>query len=297
MVDAFWVILGALLIAATLRDVFVTLFHPLGRGHIGRWVVELISWGGHRLSPRVPAATVLIGPIGYISVVASWAALLALGWALIFFPFLPEAFSFDPGLAPADHSGFDDALYISLVDLTSLGFGDVSPKASLLRILAPMETLLGLGLLTASISWLISIYSAISRRDAFAHEVHLARVAEERLGGELADRDPELLERMLASFTGQLVATRRDLIHFPITFHFRSEDEERALSGLLPFLGRLVAEGSEDGRPDALKIRATMLGMGLDDFAGTLRTRLQVSGETTDVTLGHYDAHQRPGGG
>jgi hypothetical protein len=245
------------------------------------------------MAGRVRAAPVLIGPLGYMATVASWAALLTFGWALIFFPHLPDGFLFAEGLDRADHDGFVDALYISLVNLTSLGYGDISPEGWLLRLLGPTETLFGLGLLTASISWLISIYSVISRRDAFAHEVQLSKAAEEHLGEKLADADPELLERMMTSFAEQLVVTRRDLIHFPITHHFRTEDEERALSGLLPFLRRLVEEATEERRPHALQVRGQMLGMAIDDFAETLRARLQLPGETTQETLEHYDAHHR----
>jgi Ion channel len=61
------------------------------------------------------------------TVVATWAALLALGWALVFLPQLPDGFTFDHGLVPAEHSGFVDALYVSLVNLASLGYGDISP--------------------------------------------------------------------------------------------------------------------------------------------------------------------------
>ncbi len=293
--DLIWLILGVVVIVATLRDIVATLFHPLGRSHIGRWVVGAVSWLGHRLSSSVPSATVLIGPIGYITVVASWAALLIVGWALVFYPFLPEGFYYAPGLVPDHHAGFDVALYLSLVDLTSLGYGDISPQGSLLRILGPVETLFGLSLVTASVSWLISIYNAISQRDAFAHEVHLSRMAEERLGEKLADADPELLERLLSSFSRQLVATRRNLIHFPITIHFRSEDEEKALSGLMPFLAGLVDEAVDESRPQALRVRGEMLGMAMDDFAETLRERLGIDGETTEAILGRYDAHQRPG--
>jgi hypothetical protein len=294
--DLIWVFAGVAVVLATLHDIFATLFHPLGRGHIGRREVDLVSRAGHRLSPRFASATGLIGPIGYVVVVASWAALLIVGWALVFFPFLPEGFYYAPGLTPQENAGFGDALYLSLVDLTSLGYGDISPKDSLLRILGPVETLFGLSLVTASVSWLISIYNAISQRDAFAHEVQLSRKAEERLGEKLADGDPELLERLLASFSGQLIAVRRNLIHFPITIHFRSEDDEKALSGLMPFLARLVQEACEDSRPHALRVRGEMLRMAMDDFAETLRERLSIDGETTEAILGHYDAHQRPDG-
>ena len=287
-----WTVLGVALITLTLRDIFEMLFHPLGRGRIGRLVIRGVSTACGRIANRRRTANVLAGPLSFIAVIGAWAGLLILGWALVFLPHLPEGFRFDPGLIPAEHSGFDDALYLSLVNLTSLGYGDISPEASLLRILSPVEALFGLGILTASVSWLISIQTAISRRDSFAHEVRLTMTAEDRLG-KLADSDPELLERMLASFTEKLIATRRDLIHFPITYWFRSEDDERALSNMLPFLRRVVEEGGEEGRPLALQVRAVILGMAIDDFAETLRDRLEVPGKTTEATLDHYHDHSR----
>jgi Ion channel len=288
---------GVLLIGLTLRDIFATLFHPIGRGHVERWILGGVSRLGHAIAGRVPSAPVLIGPLGYVLAVASWATLLVVGWALVFLPHLPDGFLFAAGLDPADHDGFEDALYMSLVNLTSLGYGDISPEGWLLRLLGPTETLFGLGLLTASLSWLISIYTVISRRDAFAHEVQLCKTAEQRVGEKLADADPALLERMVTSFAEQLVVTRRDLIHFPITHQFRTEDEERALSGLLPFLRRLVEESTEPKQPHALQVRGQMLGMAIDDMAETLRARLDMPGETTAETLEHYDAQQRHSSG
>ena len=288
--DLVWTLLGIALIAIALRDIFDVLFHPVGRGIIARRVVLGVSGLARRLPGRKGTLRLLAGPIGYGAVVATWAALLAVGWALIFMPQLPDGFTFGPGLDPAEHTGFLDALYISLVNLTSLGYGDISPASPVLKLLGPVETMFGLGLLTASISWLISIYGAISRRDSLAHEVYLAKEAEEQLGEKLADADPELLERMLASFAEQLIRTRRDVIHFPITHYFRTEDEERALAGLLPFLSSLVEEASEEGRPHALRMRAEVLRMAIDDFAETLRVRLHIEGDTTEATLEHYQS-------
>lgn len=292
--DVVWTLLGIALIAIALRDIFDVLFHPVGRGVIARRVVLGVSGAARRLPGRRGTLRLLAGPIGYGAVVATWAALLAVGWALIFLPQLPDGFTFGPGLNPAEHTGFLDALYISLVNLTSLGYGDISPASPALKLLGPVETMFGLGLLTASISWLISIYGAISRRDSLAHEVHLAKEAEERLGEKLADADPELLESLLASFAEQLIRVRRDVIHFPITHYFRTEDEERALAGLLPFLSSMAEEASEENRPVALRVRAEILRETIDDFAETLRGRLRMRGDSTDDTLQHYQSEHRP---
>lgn len=288
--DVVWTLLGVALIALALRDIFDVLFHPLGRGMVARKVVQAVTGAARRLPGSDGTAGLLAGPISYVTVVATWATLLAVGWALVFMSQLPEGFNFDPGLDPAAHSGFADALYISLVNLTSLGYGDISPASPLLRVLGPVETMFGLGLLTASISWLLSIYAGISRRDSLAHEVLLAKTTEERLGEQLADADPQLLETMLASFAEQLIRVRRDVIHFPITHYFRTEDEERELAGLLPFLRSLADEAVEESRPHSLRVRAEILRMAIDDFAETLRRRLQMSGESTGDTLRHYQS-------
>jgi voltage-gated potassium channel Kch len=292
-VDLVCTLLGVALIALALRDIFDVLFHPLGRGLIAQRVVRGVAALARR-RPGRKGIGLLAGPISFVAVVATWAALLALGWALVFLPQLPQGFHFDPGLDPAQHSGFLDALYVSLVNLTSLGYGDISPASSVLRILGPVETLLGLGLLTASISWLLSIYGAISRRDSLADEVHLVKEAEERLGEKLADADPGLLATLLAGFSEQLIRARRDLIHFPIVHYFRTEDEERALAGLLPFLSSLADEAGEEDRPPSLRVRAEILRMAIDDFAETLRRRLKMPGETTEETLRQYQSDHGP---
>jgi hypothetical protein len=281
-----WTLLGVAVISLALRDIFDVLFHPAGHAVVARQIIR----GVRAVAARLPGSRsgLLVGPTSYILVVAGWAALLAVGWALVWMPQMPDGFTFSRGLDPSHHSAFIDALYVSLVNLSSLGYGDIAPAAALLRILGPLETLFGLGLLTASISWLISIYNAISRRDALADEVHLARETEERLGEKLAEADPRLLESMLASFADQLIRVRRDLIHFPISHYFRTPEEERSLAHLLPYLRALSAEALDEGRPHELRVRAEVLRMAIEDYAATLRGRLFLGGATTDETLERY---------
>jgi Ion channel len=168
-VNVVWTILGLALIAVALRDIFETLFHPSGRGVLGRSIAGGVWSASRRLVGRADSARLLAGPLGYIAVLASWTTMLVVGWALVFLPHLPEGFTYNLALTPSEHDSFFDALYLSLVNLTSLGYGDIVPEATGLRILGPVETLFGLGLLTASISWLISIHATLSRRDALAH--------------------------------------------------------------------------------------------------------------------------------
>ena len=229
---------------------------------------------GKRLRGVFDSAVILIGPLGYVAVLATWTAMLVLGWALVFLPHLPEGFIYGQGLNPADHDSFVDALYLSLVNITSLGYGDIAPESWGLRLLGPIETLFGLGLLTASISWLISIYRTIAHRDALAHEILLLQKAEERMGEPLADADPKLLESILTSFADGLIVARRDLIHFPISYFFVSEDDRLSLSELFPFLRKLIDEACKDGSGQELRVRAEVLRQALDDYETTIEGRI-----------------------
>lgn len=261
---------GVALIGIALRDIFETLFRPTGSGAVGHGIVRGVWRVAHWTSRGRAGGPLYAGPLGYLAVLASWTAMLVIGWALVFMPHMPEGFNFAAGVEPSEQDSFADALYLSLVNLTSLGYGDISPASPGMRVLAPVETVFGLGLVTASISWLLSIYGALRRRETLAHEVHLLREVEQRIDTDLIRADPELLERMLASFLEKLIATRRDLIHMPITHYFQSADERAYRDELRSFLRRLASEASGERGPRALRIRAEILALALDDYERTL---------------------------
>ena len=107
---------------------------------------------------------------------------------------------------------------LSLVNLTSLGYGDIVPIAALLRFLGPLETLLGLGSLTASISWILLLYRVLSDHRSLSHEISLLSEAEDATGIGLTDFQPEVAARILADLTSKAIAVRDDLAHPPIGY-------------------------------------------------------------------------------
>ena len=161
---------GALLVTVALRDVFDTLFHPHGRGVVSEAVVRWTWRGTRALVRRNHRALSLAGPLAFIGVIAVWGALVTLGFALMLWPHFPEGFaSSGAGMIGGGH--FWDALYLSLVNLASLGYGDIVPTGGVPRFLGPAETLIGLGLLTASISWILLLYRVLSDYRALSHEI------------------------------------------------------------------------------------------------------------------------------
>ena len=81
-----WVVavVGILLVTVVVRDVFHTLFHPVGHGSIAPQVMKLV-WRLLRLLPSRRRIASLTGPLGIAMVVLTWGLTAVLGWALIYF--------------------------------------------------------------------------------------------------------------------------------------------------------------------------------------------------------------------
>jgi len=288
-VTLFLSLLGAGLILAALRDIFDTLFHPSGKGMLSRALPRLLWHGLRRVGGRYPLAQELGGPVTLLAVIASWTALLAVGWAFVFWPHLTRAFLLAPELSSSDHSSFVDALYLSLVTLTTLGYGDITPTSGWLKVLVPLEALVGFGLLTASLSWVISLYPAFSRHRSLAHEVSLVREAESETEIGVRQMDALAAEQMLGSLTTQLIAVQTDLIHFPISYYFRSSKERFELSATMPCLLRLAQEGDSPECAPGVRMRASMLRGAIEDFSDTIGARfLDLPSASSDKVLTAY---------
>jgi hypothetical protein len=282
-------LLGAGLILAALRDIFDTLFHPSGKGMLSRALPRLLWRGVRRIGVRYPLAQELCGPATLLSVIASWTTLLAAGWAFVFWPHLTEGFLLASGPDSSAHGRFVDALYLSLVTLTTLGYGDITPTLGWLKVLVPFEAMVGFGLLSASLSWVVSLYPVFSRHRSLAHEVSLVRKAESETGIGVRQMDPLAAEQMLGSLTTQLIAVQTDLIHFPISYYFRSSKERFELSTAMPCLLRLAQEGDSADCAPGVRMRASMLRGAIEDFSDTIGERfLDLPSASSDKVLAAY---------
>lgn len=266
---------GLALIALAARDIFDTLFHPHGRGVVSERLIHFVWWCFKATGNDRSAALTLAGPLAFVTVLMSWVALVTLGGALVFAPRLPDEFVVTPGLDPEQNSGFLDAIYVSLVNLTSLGFGDVVPRQEWVRLLAPLQALIGLGLLTASVSWILSIYGVIRDLRVLAREISLLCDACEAPGPGFSQLDPLDQAGILRGLTSRLISVRRDLQHFPITYYFHSREPAHALSLSLERLATLIADPQGIAAPEVVVERARLraasdelLGLVAEEFLG-----------------------------
>jgi hypothetical protein len=266
-------LVGAILIIAALSDIFQTLFHPSGKGSLSRTLIYGIWKATRPVVSRYPRFLQFAGPLGFLVTLATWTVLLTLGWAFVYWPHLPNGFSFEPGMNPSENAGFNSALYFSIVSLATLGYGDIVPDAKWLRIIAPVQALTGFGLLTASITWLLLVFPALSYRRAFADQILLLRNTESEMGIPVTNLDSDTVQQILGEVTSQLVTIRGDLIKFPIAYYFHSRDEQAELSVIMPYLLELVEKASDAECAPEVRMRAMMLHGAIEKFSITVASR------------------------
>jgi len=277
-----WVVSGAgvLVVLVVLRDIFHTLLHPAAHGEFSRAVVRT-AWFFARRSG--PVGMRLAGPLSMLAVIATWAALTMLGWALLYLPHLPDSFSYAPGLDPAQRSVVTDALYLSLVVGATLGFGDLVPVAGWLRLVLPLEALMGFAVFTASVTWILQIYPALAQRRALA--VRLRLLIEQE--SHAADLPPSVLHGLAAD----IVAVRVDLQQYTETYYFH-DGQETSLAAVLPAalaLGEAAAADPGRGR----RLAGAVLRSAIAELTGLLDEQyLRTGGTPEDIVVAYGRDHR-----
>jgi hypothetical protein len=253
IVNVIATVAGVILILVALRDVVHELFHPVRTGSISRAVMRA-SWSVFRkLARRRHGALRHAGPTILILVAASWTALLVVGWALIYWRRLPGEFHPATGLPASATRGFATALYVSLATLPSLGASDLTPRAELLRLVSAMEGVVGLVLITAWITWVLSIYPVLADRRAFAQELALYRRTHPPPHDLVADQPLAAVTETLRSFAEQTLQTSAKLRQSRVTYYFQNDTDESTLTLQLPYALELARAAEARGGAPAVR--------------------------------------------
>ncbi|MEU3692864.1 potassium channel family protein [Streptomyces narbonensis] len=277
-------LLGAALVAFMLREVFHTLWHPTRHGGLSRLVMTTLWRLSGHLSGRRRAAG-LSGPLGMVCVVSIWALAIAVGWALVYWPHMPEAFTYSTGLEPSAHAGPVDALYVSLVTLTTLGLGDIAPATGWLRILAPLEALVGFALLSATVTWTLGLYPALARRRTLA--LRLSHLRRTHATTEALDSDAGVA--VLAGVATELCVVSIDFLQYPESYYFYDADDRASLAEQIGYAAELAQRAAKARHPD-VGLAADALDAALDDLAIILDERFLHTGAGRRDVLDAYAA-------
>jgi Ion channel len=171
MKTAFFTILGGGLLLLVVYDVYATILHARSRsGPIGEMLNRAFWWVARSLAFRLSRARRhkvlnVVGPLLLPSLIIVYIITLLVGFAFIYYPRMPSHFVVQ---ATAIAHPWIESFYFSGITLTTLGYGDIAPLTLVMRMIALVEAVSGLALISLSITYLITVYSALEHKRAVA---------------------------------------------------------------------------------------------------------------------------------
>ena len=171
------------------------------------------------------------GPLSLPLLLVLWAVGLITGYALLQWS-QPDSLVRVPGM-----NRFGTALYQSGVTFFTLGYGDVTPRTSLARVLAVSEAGLGFGFLAVVIGYLPVLYQAFSKRETIISLLD-ARAgsppsATEMLKRHSENRRMESLNLMLQKWEEWASEQLESHLSYPVLTYYRSQHEHQSWLGAL----------------------------------------------------------------
>ncbi|MBD2465144.1 two pore domain potassium channel family protein [Oscillatoria sp. FACHB-1407] len=224
-------LIGLGLVILALIDVFLSVLYPRsGKGWLsvplsrGIWklfgfMADLPRWKRQKTRDRILSYA---GPTVLVIVIAVWVLLLLFGFALMVWVALGSAIQSSNGPTPTD---FITAFYYSGYTLTTSGFGDLVPQTNSYRLLAIIESALGFSIFTLTITYLLSVYSALTQRNVFAlslhHQTARAANAAELLARLGADGDFQNSRQDIAQIAVNALMLLESHHAYPVLHYFR----------------------------------------------------------------------------
>jgi len=250
-------IAGILLLIAVLWDTFETIVMPKTVSRKLRLTALYYKfawrfWAGTvrhmRDTPRRIAVLGAFGPLSLLLLMAMWATLLVVAFALIHF-----------GLGSLDgtnHLGFGSDLYFSGTTFFTLGIGDVTPVYGLGRFLTVLEAGSGFGFLAVIVSYFPVLYQAFSRRENLIVLLD-SKAGSDPSAGELLRRHaaahamPQLIQ-LLKEWEVWSAQQLETFLSYPVMAFYRSQhDDQSWLCALTAIMDTCaLISGGIEGDPD-----------------------------------------------
>jgi hypothetical protein len=160
-----------------------------------------------------------------------WAAVLTCGTGLIIHPVLGRSVRSTAGPTPTD---FITAMYAGAGSVSIVGASEFVPHTMASRLFYLFNSLMGVSMISLTLTYLMQIYSAMQQRNAFGLKVFL-------LTGQTKDA-AELLARVgsaghfdsgyteLSQLAAELVSVKESHHFYPVLFYFRFEEPYYSVS-------------------------------------------------------------------
>jgi len=160
---------GVAVMSVAILDLFLTvLYARAGAGfvsdHVARSIWTLFYWLSRPFGRQRPIVLSLSGSFIVASLVATWAAMLTVGSALILHPYLGSSVR---GSGDSTDTDFWTALYAGGSSMSLVGSSDYSPQTTALRMVYLFNSLLGMSVMSLALTYVMQVYDALQERNTF----------------------------------------------------------------------------------------------------------------------------------
>lgn len=176
--------------------------------------------------PRREGFLSVFGPLSLIALLALWAFMLIIGFALLQWA---QGNAFTPSGSLHSMGG---ALYLSGTTLFTLGFGDITPLSSAARMISVTEAGVGLGFLAIVIGYLPTLYQAFSRREIVISMLD-SRASSPPTAAEILRRfkdsnDDRAFEQFLKDWEIWCADVLESHLSYPVLAYYRSQHDRQS---------------------------------------------------------------------
>ncbi|MBV9669610.1 MAG: hypothetical protein JOZ43_01525 [Acidobacteriales bacterium] len=229
-------VVGALLMLLFLADVFLTvLYARIGTGIFSTVLARSLwrSFRGvaRRFGQRRGKVLSFCGPVILVALVLFWALGLTLGTALIIHPGLGKSVLSSNGSTPQD---FVSAIYAGGSSLSIVGAGNFSPKTGGMRMFYLLNSLIGMSVISLTLTYLMQVYSALHQRNALGLKLHLLSAETSDAAQFIARLGPQgdfdSANSTLFELGGQLASVKEAHHFYPVLFYFRFSEAYYSVS-------------------------------------------------------------------
>lgn len=240
MIAPLSILIGLALLLFVVNDVYATILHARARGG---WISETINrtlWGATRAiafrltRQRRHRLLNSIGPLLLPLLLGTLIILLVVGFALIYLPQMPASFYVAPEAASPS---WVEALYFSGITLTTVGYGDIAPHSTAMRLIALVQAASGFVLISLGVTYLITVYSALERKRTvaltFYHRADQGADAAGFIAHHFVDGKFYGLDTTLRAATRDIQTLLEAHVEHPIIHYFHPTEVHKSMPRIL----------------------------------------------------------------
>lgn len=241
-----WHVLGALIVVLGLVDVFLNVLAYDAAGLPVERSYQVIWRAVRAFTRRLPASPAgffraLGAPLMVVWTITGWMGLQVLGFALIYYPAVTSGSLSHPGLP----STFWTSLYFSAADIGSLSFSDAEPRGLALHFAAAAETLIGIGILTLGITFVLGLYQVVQEEGAvwtsIQHRAGARIDSRSLLAPYFHDGSGGSLSPLWQDLHHSLIKYLEGMRRYPVVYYFHVRQQYRSLPYMFWFVGHAAS--------------------------------------------------------